>query len=375
MVLLLLAAPGLLAAETQPVSFAGGEWELSGADGKVETFLGQSALRIRTGRAVRRDVSFEDGTIEFDLALTPHRAFAYLQFRVQGDGEYEDIYFRSHKSGLPDAVQYTPVYQGASSWQLYHGKGHTAAAPLPQDVWIHVKVVVKGQQAAVFVGETDEPQMVVPRLARKAAPGQVALRGFLPGGRPAGVYTTSFANFVVRPGEVTFDFSALPPAEDSAPPGVVTHWSLSPAFAPPEGALRELPAGLMESDSWKVVQAEPSGLLPLLRDVPVPEGSRRPGVLARIVVRAAEAGTRRFDFGYSDQVSVFLNGTLLFSGDNGYSFNFPRRQGLITLDQNALYLPLHAGENELVLAVAEVFGGWGLMGRFEDPAGLEVSAR
>jgi len=234
--------------------------------------------------------------------------------------------------------------------------------------------VVKGQQAAVFVGETDEPQMVVPRLARVAGSGHLALRAMLPGGKPDGVYTTSFANLVVRPGDVAS--SSLNPAPAEPPPaGIVTHWSLSPAYAPPEGAQRELPTDLMESGSWKVVEAEPSGLLPLLRDVPVPEGSRRPGVLARIVVRAAEAGTRRFDFGYSDQVSVFLNGTLLFSGDNGYSFNFPRRQGLITLDQNALYLPLHAGENELVLAVAEVFGGWGLMGRFEDPTGLEVSAR
>ncbi len=227
--------------------------------------------------------------------------------------------------------------------------------PLPPDVWTHVKIVVEGQHAAVFVGDVGEPQLVVPRLARKAASGQVALRGFLPGDQPAGIYTTSFANFVVRPGEVTYDFSALPPAEASPPSGVVTRWSVSPAFAPPEGALRELPPDLIESDSWQVIEAEPSGLLPLLRDVPVPEGWRRPGVLARIVVRAAEAGIRRFDF--------------------GYSFNFPRRQGLITLDQNALYLPLHAGENELVLAVTEVFGGWGLMGRFEDPAGLEVSAR
>ena len=39
------------------------------------------------------------------------------------------------------------------------------------------------------------------------------------------------------------------------------------------------------------------------------------------------------------------------------------------------YLPLRQGQNELVLAVTEVFGGWGVMGEFEDPAGLKVVAR
>ena len=40
-----------------------------------------------------------------------------------------------------------------------------------------------------------------------------------------------------------------------------------------------------------------------------------------------------------------------------------------------LYLPLEAGTNRLEVVVADGFGGWGLMGRFRDPAGLEIAAR
>ena len=111
------------------------------------------------------------------------------------------------------------------------------------------------------------------------------------------------------------------------------------------------------------------------KDVAKPDGVRRAAVAARIVVRTAAAARRRFDFGYSDQVSVFLNGELLFSGNDAYSFNFPRRQGLITFDQGTLYLPFAQGDNELLLVVTDVFGGWGVMGRFPDPEGLEVLAR
>jgi len=35
---------------------------------------------------------------------------------------------------------------------------------------------------------------------------------------------------------------------------------------------------------------------------------------------------------------------------------------------DALYLPLRAGDKELLLAVAEVFGGWGLTARLEPSA-------
>ena len=34
---------------------------------------------------------------------------------------------RPHKSGKPDALQYTPVFNGLSAWQLYYGDGCTNA--------------------------------------------------------------------------------------------------------------------------------------------------------------------------------------------------------------------------------------------------------
>jgi len=74
-------------------------------------------------------------------------------------------------------------------------------------------------------------------------------------------------------------------------------------------------------------------------------------------------------------VSIFLNGRLLVSDDDSYSFNLPRRQGLLSDDQLSIYLPLEEGENELIVAVTDRFGGWGLAGRFDDLAGLTIEAR
>lgn len=117
--------------------------------------------------------------------------------------------------------------------------------------------------------------------------------------------------------------------------------------------------------SWKKAAAEPSGLVVLERVVALPKDVERPGILARLVIDSPADAVRRFDFGYSDWVTVFLNGQPLFSGDAHYSHDNPRQEGLIGFSQGTLYLPLKKGRNELILAVAEVFGGWGLMGRFE----------
>lgn len=378
-VLSLLTMFGALAVPNPPL-FAGAEplrlnldgpgWELSGEDTVVEELDGRLALRLKSGKATYRGLEFLDGTIEFDLQVTKHRSFAYIYFRMEDDDEHEEIYFRSHKTLLPDAVQYTPVYKGRSQWQLYHAAGSTAAAPLPAGEWIPVKLVVQGYQAAIFVGSSDEPQLVVPRLARDPKPGFLALRSFMTFGTPADTYVANFANVVVRPGEVDYEF---PARETVAPdPSWVGSWQVSRAFAPGEGLVLEIPSEVSTSSEWQTVPADRNGLLELERYVERPGNARRAAVLARLSITADRAKTQRLDLGFSDEVSVFLNDRLLVADDESYSFNFPRRQGLLTAGQLSVFLPLVEGANDLLLVVTDSFGGWGLSARLENRDGVTV---
>lgn len=348
-------------------------WKISDPRARVEMLGGQRALRMTTGTAIRRDVQLKDGTIEFDLWSSGERAFAYLHFRMQSEDESEALYFRLHKTRLPDAVQYDPFYQGVGNWQLFHGQDSTAAAPLPAGRWIHVRLVLSGEKAAVFLDEAREPVLVIPQLARGAGGGFIALRSFLGANIKGEVESpSSFANVVVRPDVVNYDFSGVVSKPPLALPGLVTHFRLSPAFAPADGPIRILPTSVGPPASWSVTEALPSGLVVLASKVKIPQGLRRYATVASFRVRAAEAGVKRLRLGFSDEVSVFLNGQLLYSGDQRYIFNFPRQEGLIHLDQASLYLPLKQGENEIFLALSEVFGGWGVMAQFEDPTGLII---
>jgi hypothetical protein len=113
-------------------------------------------------------------------------------------------------------------------------------------------------------------------------------------------------------------------------------------------------------------------LVQLDRYIRVPADRKVSAALARVRVRAAHAGVYAFDLGFSDIAVVFLNGRPVFRGDGSYSFDRPRREGLIGFDNARLFLPLTAGDNDLAVLVSDTFGGWGLMGRFTNPDGLTI---
>ena len=70
--------------------------------------------------------------------------------------------------------------------------------------------------------------------------------------------------------------------------------------------------------------------------------------------------------GYSDDVSVFLNGRILFRGRSAQNFRDPGFLGIVNPENDAVYLPLKKGANELMLAVSELGGGWGFICRLAD---------
>ncbi len=360
---LLAAAP---AAAQRPLSFDSG-WDYSAAPTRsVGTFLGREALRLRNGVAVRPDVSLRDGTIDFDVAVTDQRSFVYIQFRQVGRGENEEIYLRPHKSNLPDAVQYAPVFRGQSAWQLFHGPGGTAGVPIPRGQWVHVRLVVQGQRAAFYLGDTSRPVMVIPRLARPAAAGAIALRAFTPpqGGAPEGEFVGAFSNVVVRPGVVPPTFPSA--RELRQPAGVVAQWQLSPAFVPPEGRLRALPADLLGGRaSWPSYPVDEEGRLILDRYLARPGQDSRAAAVLRLIVPADRDTVRRLDLGFSDEYLLFVNGKAVAGGEAAYRFDNPRGDGVLHVGQSAAYLPLRRGENEILIVLMDVFGGWGIIGAME----------
>ena len=345
-------------------------WDLQGK-AEVGEYEGRRALQLDGGAAVLKDFELRDGVIDFDVATPAARGFFGLQFRIAEDGSgAEEVYLRQHKSGQPDAMQYTPILNGGRNWQLYNGPGFTGPVDIPKGTWFHVRLVVAGAEARLYVGDMETPALVANDLKSGQQRGQVALI-VLTG-------TTYFSNFEIR---------ATPDApwkrhEPAMPPNTLTQWSLSPAYDALERNLeRPLSRAEAGSISWEAVTAEPPGFVAISRYRRSPQVrvtfqgdfSKRlepqPGmkvVYARTTIASDRATVKRLLLGYSDDVTVFLNGRILYRGRSAQGFRDPAFLGIVNAENDAVYLPLQRGSNELVLAVSELGGGWGFIARLED---------
>ena len=343
-------------------------WALEG-QAKAAEYQGRKCLFLDGGAATLKDFEMRDGVVDVDIATPASRGFFGIQFRIAGNNA-EWVYLRQHKSGAPDAMQYTPVLNTGLNWQIYNGPGFTGAVDIPKDVWFHLRLEVMGAQAKLYVKDMEKPALVMNDLKSGVQRGQVAL-AVLTG-------ATYFSNFEIR---TTPDarWEQRPPP---MPPGTLTKWSLSPVY---DALARNLEVALAPSESarirWQDVEAEPPGFVVIYRyrEAPHPrvtfanDFSKRlepqPGmkvVYARTRIDSDRDQMKKLYIGYSDDVSVFLNGKLLFRGRSAQNFRDPGFLGIVNAENDAVYLPLKKGSNELMLAVSELGGGWGFICRLAD---------
>jgi len=366
----LAAAAHAQAPEVLAVAPASPRWELQG-NAKPSRVHDRDCLFLDGGAATLKDFEMRDGVVDVDVETPAARGFFGVHFRTVDDGANgEWVYLRQHKSGLPDAMQYTPVLSTGLNWQIFSGPGFTGAVDIPRNAWFHLRLEVIGAQAKLYVGDMERPALVMDDLKSGVQHGQlglVALTG-----------AVCFANFQVR----TTTDAAWQRHPPPMPPGTIVRWSLSPSY---DALARNLEQPLTPAESaqirWQDVEAEAPGfvLINRFRESPHPRVSfatdfakrlePQPGmqvVYARTRIESDRDQVRKLSIGYSDDVSVFLNGAILWRGRSAQNFRDPAFLGIVDSENDAVYLPLKKGSNELVLAVSELGGGWGFICRLTD---------
>jgi hypothetical protein len=342
-------------------------WLLEG-EAKPTEYQGRKCLALDGGGATLKDFEMRDGVIDVDVATPAKRGFFGIQFRIDKEGlNAEWVYLRQHKSVLPDAMQYTPVLNTGLNWQIYNGPGFTGAVDIPKDDWFHLRLEVAGAQAKLYVKDMDKPALVMEDLKSGIQKGQVAL-AVLTG-------VTYFSNFEMRTTPDAPWERHLP----AMPAGTLTKWSLSPSY---DALARNLEVPLAPAESqrieWQDVEAEPPGFVVIYRyrQAPHPRVSfatdfskrlePQPGmkvIYARTTIESDAEQVKKLEIGYSDDVSLFLNGKILYRGRSAQNFRDPGFLGIVNPENDAVYLPLRKGRNELMLALSELGGGWGFICR------------
>jgi hypothetical protein len=333
---------------SQTVPFEPGRWNLSQA--KVSEERGRDCL---SGTAFLNGVKLKDGVIDVDLLVTGKEANPGIFFRKSAEGEFERISLRPHRAGRSfDAVQYSPVFNGSDAWQLYSGPGYTASCELPTDNWVHLRLEFRDSQARLFVDGSRTPALVVHDLNHNPVHGTLGLDAPQDG-------SAYFSRFSYREAaELEF-----PPAPTvAAIPGAITRWEISSVFKPGNVDVKKTPSQQdIEAPGWMTVESEESGLVNVARYRKRSDADPA-CIWARVILKADDDVWRELKFGYSDAISIFCNGRLLYTGNSAYQQRDPSFLG-ITGYFDSIYLPLEDGENELMVCVSDSTGGWGFMAK------------
>lgn len=349
---------------SQTIPFDTDGWVINADESRIEEYLGRRSLVLVNGSAIIEDSDFTNGIIEFDIAFDAQRGFHGARWRVQDNTNYEEFYMRPHQSGNSDATQYTPVINGLSAWQLYTGDSFGAPITYDFNEWMHVKIVVLNGAAEIYVRNMNDPLLFASDLKRDIQAGKIGLATSETAG------PTYFSNFrFVATDDIQLK-REIPPMAELAP-GTIRSWLISDAFEEKmlDGILQITEQELTSLDWYPLLTEAPTGVANIARIRGVEEG--RKTVFAKVTIESDREQVKELAFGFSDRVRCYLNDRLIYAGNNKFRSRDYRFLGTIGYF-DTLYLPLRLGTNELILAVSEDFGGWGVMARFSDPGSLRI---
>ena len=335
-------------------------WEINANAYVIENYQDEDAIYIQGGMATLKDTKFVNGTIEFDIYLTERRSFPGIRFRAV-DNNMESFYFRPELSGKPDANQALSVINGLSAWQLYFGSPYSFPYDYKFNTWTHVKFVINGKKAQIFLDYSEKPQL---SWHLKLEPKEGSIRI---GGSFGAVY---YANFKVEKGlpEIKdFEVNKIEPIK-----GIISNWNISDAFD--EKMLNDYSklSSLIKNRKWiGSIEVEENNVANISWVAKRPSAGLNT-VFAKITIESDKDQVKLFEFGYSDRVFAILNDKTIYKGTNQYRSRDYRYLGTVGLF-DAIYLNLKKGKNTLLFAVSESFGGWGITGKFENEEGLKIN--
>ncbi len=336
-------------------------WEITAKSYVLENYKGEDAIYLQAGYMTLKDSTFLNGTIEFDVYLKETQAFPGVFFRAnESDGE--QWFMRPHLSGKPDSNQAAPAIKGITPWQLYFGTKYSFPYTYNFNDWTHVKLVVNGNKAQVFLDHSEKPNISW-NLFLPNKEGEIIFRG-------GNFKAFHIANIKIdKTSKNLIDFN---PGKRKPIKGLVKEWEVSDMF---EEKLLNNPKNInsiIKNREWKgEIQIEEGIAANISRKILLRDGSPGNTVLTKIVVHSDKNQMKLFEFGYSDRVVVILNGTPIYKGTNKWRSRDYRYLGTVGLF-DAVYLNLKKGKNELSMAVSEDFGGWLITGRFNNEDGIKI---
>lgn len=356
----LLLVSWALRAEEVPMDAK--HWNLLDEGASFVRFEGRDSIQfVGNSYASYIGPEFRNGIIEFDVYLRNKGGFPGIHFREESGGNAEVFYLRPDVPEQHTATQYTPAFNSLFAWQIYMGEQFGAPAAYKYNAWNRVKLVVKGAKLDVYVN-SETPILHIPNLARGDSKGGLRLQGARD--------QYYFSNMkITHTDDVEIVGAAR--AFRETPYGLITQFDVGTVAA--DSTLVEgapwISEAIVAAQKWSTLSVNDLGIANLARVSGRKEGADT--LLARLKIHAETARLLKFKYGFSDRITIFVNGQAVAQGDETFGSREPAYYGGVGLYATA-FLPLKQGANEVIMAVSEGFGGWALMAAIEDRKNIEI---
>jgi hypothetical protein len=171
--------------------------DLRGTQAEVVTYRGEASLRLtekvvgsEQAVAIVRNLTFHNGTIEVDLAGAPlktagegARGFIGIAFRANADASrYECLYIRPTNGRASDQLSrnHSTQYISAPDWPWERLRKESPGvyesyADMAPGEWTHLRIVIQGTEASLYVGHAEQPCLLVHDLRLGDEQGAIAL--------------------------------------------------------------------------------------------------------------------------------------------------------------------------------------------------------
>lgn len=354
--LMLIAIFFLSSAQQVDVPSEAQYWDTAGTNARFADYKSRKAIYLTSSMLQLKNQTLQNGIIEVDVAVLNERSFSGLVFR-EANGHHEELYLRLHKSGQPDAVQYTPSFNKESVWQHY--PEYQALYSYAGKEWIHVKIEINETVCKIFIDTVNKPLIIIPVLQTGNSIGNIGLWAN---------NNAIFSNFKYTK---LSDGSSANKTAEIVSPLIIRNYQLSPVTEIPKDRIQT--PGFTAIPSWTNAIAGPDGLLNIGKYI----SKKRAGAFERnsndlvwvkFHVQSDKEATKQLFFEFTNRCWIHVNGQLLYSGDNTF-----RLRGLLfrgelgkNINSQSLYLPLKKGDNEIRVAVTAVANGWGWMARWAE---------
>lgn len=311
--------------------------DLGESDASIGEWKGIKALHLKkAGSAafINNEFQFESFRIQASVAIPEAVGFIGLVFGARDSENYELIYLSPGDGRGIGEIQYDPVMNGSTTWQIYNGPSYLSYTSYNVGDWVNLTIDVDKHSAKVYIGDDfSTPQQIISKLQHGEVFGKIGVWGYLP------VY--------IRDLSIEEIPSISRPIEERTKKEFINEWLVSEPYL-----TNSLPSEL----KWTAASTEENGTLNINR---LFTSEKTNVVQIKSSLTLSRETEANISFGYSDELRLWINEEEIYHGV--WMWDPPKNDGRIRPDHITMPVIWKEGVNTIraELTSKETVFGWG----------------